>query len=153
MTAAAISCSPMSISDYQEVYQLWTSVDGLRISNGDSMENLNRYLQRNPGMSFIARCNGELVGTVLCGHDGLVGMIHHLAVAPAHRNLGIASKLVQSALGALNLAGIERCQISVGATNAVGRSFWRKLGWGRGKSHVYINNQVEALELLRCNAA
>ena len=86
-------------------------------------------LWRNPGLSFVARADGVLVGAVLCGHDGRRGYLHHLAVAPAHRRLGIGRRLVARCLSALARQDIPKCNIFVYGHNACGRAFWRRAGW------------------------
>ena len=44
-------------------------------------ENIRAYLERNPGLSFVARDDlGHIAGAVLAGHDGRRGFLHHLAV-------------------------------------------------------------------------
>ena len=70
----------------------------------------------------------QLVGTVLCGHDGRRGLIHHLVVAEAERRRGIARAMVERASTALHRAGIGKCHLMVHADNAAALAFWRKIG-------------------------
>ena len=44
---------------------------------------LTRLIERNPAMSCAAEVSGRLVGTMLCGHDGLRGWLRHVAANPA----------------------------------------------------------------------
>jgi hypothetical protein len=44
---------PFSIDRYAEVFALWQQCEGIGLSDADSESNIQRYLQRNPGMSFI----------------------------------------------------------------------------------------------------
>lgn len=75
----------MTVQDYEEVLALWRSSEGIGLSDADSRENIARFLERNPGLSFVAYDGQELIGAVLCGYDGRRGYIHHLAVAESHR--------------------------------------------------------------------
>ena len=59
----------------------------------DSKDDIARFLERNPGLSFVARDNGQLVGVVLCSHDGRRGYIDQLAVRKSHRRQGIGKGL------------------------------------------------------------
>ena len=119
----------MTIADYDEVIALWRGAEGLGLGVSDSRENLARYLDRNPGMSFVARDGSALVGAVNCGTDGRRGYLSHLAVRRSHRMRGLGRTLVERCLAALKRFGIPRCNLFVYADNAGALAFWRKLGW------------------------
>ena len=72
---------PMMPRDVEAVLNLWKATEGLTMREADSPEALRTYLERNPGMSFVAQANGQLIGAVLCGHDGRHGYLQHLAAA------------------------------------------------------------------------
>jgi N-acetylglutamate synthase len=93
----------MTIAHYDEVMALWKKAETIGLSSADGQEKIKVYLARNPGMSFIAKKNGVIVGAALCGHDGRRGYLHHLAVAESHRKEGIGRKLVDSYLESLAL--------------------------------------------------
>ena len=45
----------MQIEDYEQVYALWLTISGFAIrSVDDSKEGVERFLQRNPGISVVA---------------------------------------------------------------------------------------------------
>jgi ribosomal protein S18 acetylase RimI-like enzyme len=125
----AVEFREMTISDYEEVFDLWQHTENIGLSSADTLENLEIYLCRNPGMSFVARDSDALVGAVLCGHDGRRATIYHLAVQETARGRGIGSQLVRQCIVALKTAGIERCHIHVYAANQNGLAFWQKEGW------------------------
>ena len=85
-----VNISKFTVESYEKVLDLWKQCEGIGLSDSDSKENIQLYLDRNPGMSFIAELNNQLVGAVLSGHDGRRGYIHHLAVSPNYRRQGIA---------------------------------------------------------------
>lgn len=114
--------------DHAQARALWDSTDGVGLSDADSFDNVRRFLERNPGLSFVATANQALVATILCGHDGRRGLIHHLAVAPAHQRRGLGRELVQRALAALRKEGIQKCHLLVFRQNAAGRAFWDRIG-------------------------
>lgn len=62
----------MQNSDINEVLLFWEKIDGVHLhSNGEETYNaICSYLQRNPNLSFVAVCESEIVGAVMCGHDG-----------------------------------------------------------------------------------
>ena len=114
--------------DHAQAQALWSSTEGVGLSSADSSENIARFLERNPGLSFVATDSEGVVGTILCGHDGRRGLIHHLAVASAHRRKGLGRILVKEALAALRRDGIEKCHLLVFHQNSEGRAFWLRIG-------------------------
>lgn len=119
----------ISMGDYEEAAAFWAAFPEIGLDDADAPENMERFLSRNRGMSFVASHEGKIVGAVLCGHDGRRGYLHHLAVLPQFRNRGIGRELVDRCLRALAAAGIQRCNIFVYAENEEGKRFWRKTGW------------------------
>lgn len=132
----------MVIADFDEVVALWRKTRGIGLHDDvDSREGIKRYLRRNPGLSFVARQGPQLLGAVLCGHDGRRGYLHHLAVAENARGQGVGRTLVERALSALRKIGIGKCHIFVFAGNHSGRAFWKKIKWTRRTD----------LEIMSCN--
>jgi putative acetyltransferase len=124
-----ISTREFVIGDHDEAMALWNLVEGIEVAEGDSKEEIRAYLLRNPGLSRVAEENATIVGAVLCGHDGRRGLIHHLAVAPAHHGKGIGKLLVRECVAHLRATGIVRALIFVAGDNAGAHSFWLRLGW------------------------
>ena len=104
-------------------------VEGVEVAEGDSEAEVREYLLRNPGLSRVAVSGDEIIGAVLCGHDGRRGLIYHLAVAPAHQGKGIGQQLLQECVNGLRSVGLKRAIILVSDENARGRSFWLRSGW------------------------
>jgi ribosomal protein S18 acetylase RimI-like enzyme len=123
----AIEFSHLDLADYGAVMDLWNSVPGVRAN--ETPEELGRILARNPQLSWKAQAQGQLVGAVLCCHDGRRGYLYHLAVAPAVRGLGVGRELVERSLAGLSREGIRRCSIFLITDNAEGEAFWKRIGW------------------------
>lgn len=117
------------MGDYDAVVALWSSTDGLSVSEDDSRERLAIYLARNPGLSFVAMVGEELVGTVMCGHDGRRGVLRHLVVKDSCRGQGVARDLVARPLSQLAKEGIQKCNLYVLDSNPSARRFWEYMGW------------------------
>ena len=76
----------MKIEDYDQVYALWTKIRGFGIrSVDDSKEGVARFLRRNPDTSVVAVEEDQIVGAILCGHDGRRGCLYHVCVDPDWR--------------------------------------------------------------------
>ena len=124
-----IELRSMEASDYNMVFSLWKESDGLILNADDSRESVINFLERNPGLSFLAIDQGNLVGAALCGHDGRHGYIHNLVVKKDHRKTGIGKSLVGRCMFELIKIGIHRCHLYVESGNQEGINFWKKLGW------------------------
>ena len=117
------------IEDYDSAVELWRRVEGVEVAEGDSKEEIARYILRNPGVSRVAEEGTKIVGAVLCGHDGRRGLIYHLAIEPAYRRQALGNRLVEECLNALGKAGIKRALLLVAKDNASGHAFWHHCGW------------------------
>jgi ribosomal protein S18 acetylase RimI-like enzyme len=124
-----IDILPFDIESYDEVFALWQQCEGVGLSNADSPQNIRSYLDRNPGMSFVALSHGKVVGAVLAGHDGRRGYIHHLAVHPHYRRKGLGRQLVKRCLAVLADSGIQKCHLFIFNDNTGGVEFWKSIGW------------------------
>jgi N-acetylglutamate synthase len=121
--------SQFTIESYDDALSLWQECEGVGLSDADSREHIQKYLDRNAGMSFVATLEGKIVGTVLAGHDGRRGYIYHLAVHPDCRRQGMGRKLVDRCMAVIADAGIQKCHIFIFNNNAIGIAFWKSLGW------------------------
>ncbi len=119
----------MTIADYDSVRALLLSTPGVTVRSADSREATERYLIRNPELSFVARMQGHIVGCVMCGHDGRRGYLQHLAVAPSAHRGSIGTTLVARCLEALRRIGIEKAHIDVVTTNTLAHAYWTSSGW------------------------
>jgi ribosomal protein S18 acetylase RimI-like enzyme len=119
----------MKIADYESVIALMKNTPGVTFRDADSREATARYLDRNPGLSFVAEQNGTVVGCVMCGHDGRRGYLQHLIVSPEQRGKGIAQKMVSLCIERLESLGIVKAHIDVLITNETAIQYWIKRGW------------------------
>jgi putative acetyltransferase len=119
----------MTPADFGEVISFWKTIEGVGLNESDTPECLAIFLERNPGLSLVVRDQRQVIGAVLCGHDGRRGYLHHLAVAPEQRGQGLGSRLVETCLTRLGALGILKCNIFVYNDNDPGTLFWRKTGW------------------------
>ncbi|HSH43972.1 MAG TPA: GNAT family N-acetyltransferase [Arenicellales bacterium] len=122
---------PMRIADHAQLLALMRRTPGIRVRSADELGPVRRYLERNPGASFVAEGEGELVGCAMAGHDGRRGYLQHVIVAAGFRRRGIGRNLVARCVEALNRAGIEKFHLDVMAGNEEVAPFWEQLGWFR----------------------
>lgn len=124
-----VQIKDMSIDRYDEIFAMWQITSKRALSKADSREEIERYLNRNKGLSQIAVIDGKIVGTVLAGHDGRRGFIHHMAVMPEYRRKGIAKAMAEKAVEKLAKEGINKTHIFTYCDNCDGQAFWGDMGF------------------------
>ncbi len=132
----------MTIDDYEAAYDLWIKCGNGLNNKDDSREGIEKYLNRNPNMSFVAVLEGEVVGVILCGHDGRRGIIQHACVSPDHRRMGIGKKLVDLALDALKKEEINKVLLVAFKKNEGGNAFWESQGFTLREDLNYRNRAL-----------
>ena len=130
MLTEKVSIRVMTMEDYDKVYELWMSISGFGIrSIDDSKEGVERFIRRNPTTRMVAVCGEELIGAILCGHDGRRGCLYHVCVKENYRKHGIGQQLVEACLDALREEHINKVNLIAFKKNEVGNRFWKGLGW------------------------
>ncbi|MCR4590659.1 MAG: GNAT family N-acetyltransferase [Lachnospiraceae bacterium] len=120
----------MKKEDYEGVHALWLSIKGFSIrSIDDSREGVEKFLKRNPDTSIVAEENGEIIGAILCGHDGRRATFYHVCVREDKRKQGIGKAMVVMAMNALKKEKINKVALIAFTKNDVGNAFWKSIGW------------------------
>ena len=120
----------MKLEDYEAVDALWMGIKGFGIrSIDDSKEGVARFIKRNPTTSIVAEADGEIVGAILCGHDGRQGCFYHVCVREDLRKHGIGKAMAVAAMKALQEEKINKVCLIAFADNQVGNEFWKSVGW------------------------
>jgi N-acetylglutamate synthase len=127
----------MVIGDYEQIIDLWKNSPGIGLSDADSKRNINQFLERNPGLSFVYEREKKIVGTILCGHDGRRGYIYHVAVDSAWKRQGIGKKLIAQSLSKLTHKRIAKCHLFLFHDNKEAMQFYDQIGWER-RSNLLI---------------
>lgn len=145
-----IEIIPFTMREYEEVLALWKICDGIGLSSADSPRKISEYLERNYGMSFVAKHGDKIIGAVLCGHDGRRGFIHHLAVHPDFRKAGTGKNLAGKCVSALESVGIEKCHLFIFIDNESGQRFWEKAGWSLRSDIGIMSRDLGGSECAAC---
>ena len=121
----------MTIEDYDGLYALWMTIKGFGIrSIDDSREGVDLFLRRNPTTSVVAVSeDGQIVGGILCGHDGRRGCLYHVCVREDYRLLGIGKAMVVFCMNALKEEHVNKVSLIAFTKNDVGNAFWNRIGW------------------------
>ena len=130
----------MTLNDYEKVHDLWMKIKGFAIrSIDDSKEGVERFLNRNPGISVVAEEDGKIIGAILCGHDGRRGCMYHVCVDPDYRLKGIGKSMVVFAMEALKKEKINKVSLIAFTKNDIGNAFWKEIGWTKREDLNYYD--------------
>ncbi len=117
----------MFLSHFDQTMRLWRASDGINLKSVDSRKTIGRFLERNSGLSYVALEDDEIIGAVLCSHDGRIGYLTHLAVDPNYRRQGIGRSLVGRCLYALMNVGISQCALMMLEEDQNAANFLKKI--------------------------
>ena len=131
----------MTIEDYRGLHDLWMTIHGFGIrSIDDSKEGVERFLKRNPTSSVVAISEqGEVVGGILCGHDGRRGCLYHVCVREDFRRHGIGKEMVVFCMNALKAEQINKVSLIAFTRNDIGNAFWNCIGWTKREDLNYYD--------------
>ena len=142
----------MTIEDYQGVHDLWMTIKGFAIrSIDDSREGVERFLKRNPVTSVVAEENGEIVGSILCGHDGRRGCLYHVCVREDCRMRGIGKSMVVRCLEELEKEKISKVSLIAFTENDIGNAFWKEIGWTKREDLNYYDFVLNRENIINYN--
>ena len=142
----------MDINDYDDVVKLWNTIEGFAIrSIDDSRDGIGRFLKRNPKTSVVAVKEGEIIGAILCGHDGRRGCLYHVCVKKGYRKKGIGRAMVVKSMEALQEEKINNVSLIAFSRNDIGNSFWQRVGWTRRVDLNYYDFILNTENIIRFN--
>ncbi|WP_207883465.1 GNAT family N-acetyltransferase [Pseudomonas sp. 30_B] len=118
--------------DHAALRALWQRTPGIQLRRDDDYEPFTAYLRRNPGLSLVLEDGGQVIGSLLAGHDGRRGYLQHLVVDEAFRGRGLARALLDEALARLAREGIGKSHVFVLRDAPQALAFWEaQADWGR----------------------
>lgn len=142
----------MTIEDYQGVHDLWMTIKGFAIrSIDDSREGVERFLKRNPATSVVAEENGDIVGSILCGHDGRRGCLYHVCVREDCRMRGIGKSMVVRCMEELEKEKISKVSLIAFTENDIGNAFWKEIGWTKREDLNYYDFVLNRENIINYN--
>jgi ribosomal protein S18 acetylase RimI-like enzyme len=144
----------MVSSDYDEVYKLWYSIKSFAIRQiDDSRDGIVKFLKRNKTTCVVAVCDGKIIGSILCGHDGREACFYHVCVREDMRNHGVATHMVNYIIDKLNKLNINKIRLVAFKENKLGNKFWKDIGFAQNKNiNIYEKtlNKSNHIKIIKC---
>jgi ribosomal protein S18 acetylase RimI-like enzyme len=114
--------------DASSVTALWTET-GLTRPWNDPTKDFLRAVDGPTSAVLGLEQGGELIGTVVVGHDGHRGWVYYLAVKTTYQRQGVGSELMGAAEKWLRAIGAVKVQLMVRSDNESARHFYDKFGY------------------------
>jgi ribosomal protein S18 acetylase RimI-like enzyme len=147
----SLSIRVFTEADTEAVIALWLQAfpeynDPSRPHRNPRLSIANK-LGTQPELFFVATRDedGSLVGTVMAGYDGHRGWLYSLAVDPDARRLGIGTRLVRHAEGALAAMGCLKLNLQVLTEKPDVLAFYDRLGY-RADAVVSLGKRLAVQE-------
>jgi ribosomal protein S18 acetylase RimI-like enzyme len=135
-SAAALAIAPIEDADIAAVIALWQRCDLTRPWN-DPAADIAMARRGTNATVLVGRDGGDIVASVLVGHDGHRGWVYYVSVDPNRRGKGYGRAIMNAAEDWLRGAGIEKLQLMVRAGNAKVQAFYETLDYQEQARVIY----------------
>lgn len=125
------------LSDYEAVRALWKE-SGLETRPGDSREEIQLKLSRDPELFLVAESGSKIVGSVIGAWDGRRGWIYHLGVLPSFQRMGIARRLVREVERRMRAKGVLKVNASIYKWNMRSVALFNAIGYETDEKTVHV---------------
>ena len=132
----ALSVAPIEDVDIAAVIALWQRCDLTRPWN-DPAADIAMARRGANATVLVGRDGGDIVASVLVGHDGHRGWVYYVSVDPNRRGKGYGRAIMNAAEDWLRRAGIEKLQLMVRAGNAKVQAFYETLDYQEQARVIY----------------
>jgi ribosomal protein S18 acetylase RimI-like enzyme len=118
----------LSGDDIGSVTALWADA-GLTRPWNNAVEDFRRAIEGPTSAVLGIKIDGELIGTVMVGHDGHRGWVYYLCVSTSHQRVGLGSELMRAAEQWLRDKGAVKIQLMVRSENESAMIFYARAGY------------------------
>lgn len=124
-----VAVKSATAEDEQAVVALWQACDLVAPYNDPAAD--FRFAKAGANSDVLVGVDeaGQIVGSVMVGHDGHRGWLYYAAANPASRGKGVGRRMVAAAEEWLRERGVVKAQLLVRETNAGVVSFYKRLGF------------------------
>ncbi|QIG49526.1 GNAT family acetyltransferase [Nordella sp. HKS 07] len=123
-----IAFRPIEDGEVERLVELWKACDLVRPWN-DARRDIDFARGKANSEILIGIEAGEIVSSILVGHDGHRGWFYYLSVAPARQGKGLGRATVSAAETWLKERGVWSVNLMIRTENAAVRDFYAALGY------------------------
>jgi ribosomal-protein-alanine N-acetyltransferase len=106
---------------------------------------LTKLSGKEPARFFVAEVDNRVVGTAIVNNRRIVGYVSTVMVHPAYRRKGIATKLMNNAIGYIQRKKMARAVLYVDSTNIPAKNVYTKLGFKKFENIAYMIGETDSL--------
>lgn len=137
-----VQIKPFDNADHRDqVKILWCQVFGYETARNDPALAIDKKIEIDDGLFFVAISEGAVIGTVMAGYDGHRGWIYSLAVSPDYRGRGIGSALLKHAEEKIIRLGCVKINLQVLEANDRAVQFYLGNGYTEEK-RISMGKQI-----------
>ncbi len=114
--------------DVEAVVKLWRAC-GLTRTWNDPYKDISFARRGSHSTVLVGEIGGQVMASVMVGHDGHRGMLYYVAVAPAQQGQGHGKAAVKAAEDRLERRGVWKTNLLVRSGNDKARGFYQALGY------------------------
>jgi ribosomal protein S18 acetylase RimI-like enzyme len=116
------------VEDEPQVVALWQAC-GLVVPWNVPGDDIAKKVAFQPELFFVAKREGQIVGSVMAGYEGHRGWINYLAVLPELQRGGLGRELMSFAEAKLTAMGCPKINLQVRGSNQKALAFYQRLGF------------------------
>lgn len=123
---------PFQHEDQTAVIDLWHEC-GLVVPQNNPVRDIQRKSRVNPEWFLVGEQGGRVIASCMVGYEGHRGWINYLAVSPALRRCGIATRMMERAEEILRGARCPKINLQVRESNIGAIAFYQHLGFSNDR--------------------
>ena len=126
--SAKLHFRPMRDEDVKAVIALWDTC-GLTRPWNKPEKDIAFARGKEQSDVLVGVLDGEVVASIMVGHDGHRGSFYYVAVAPKHQGRGIGTRLIREGEKWLRERGVWKVNVLIRQENASVQLFYEQLGY------------------------
>ena len=124
-----------------QVFTLWKEVFGYEADHNAPEAVVDKKLEFDDGLFFVAVDDHGVIGTVMAGYDGHRGWIYSIAVSTRYRKKGLGSELLFFAEAKLSEKGCMKINLQIMEDNEAVEAFYLSNGY-RTEKRISMGKQL-----------
>lgn len=128
MTDDKLIIRPLTDKDIDATISLWAAC-GLTRPHNDPHQDVTLARGRANSEILIGELNGEIMASVMVGHDGHRGWVYYLSTHPRAQGQGFSDQMMRAAEAFVRARGVRKLELMIRNGNSGVRDFYKRIGY------------------------